>query len=130
MRRRIFVPAAALALVLLGAPSAIAPSAASTGSAGSAPSLVGYWKFDEGAGTTAADSSGHGHPLTLQGGASWTTGVIGPHALALTPQQDAAAATPVIDTSQSFTVSAWVNLASTTGYQTFVSEDGTQVSGF
>ncbi len=130
MRRRIFAPALALALVFLGAPSAIAPSAASTGAGGSAPNLVGYWNFDEGAGTTAADSSGHGHPLTLQGGASWTTGIVGPHALAVTPQQDAASSAPVIDTSQSFTVSAWVNLASTTGFQTFVSEDGTQVSGF
>ncbi len=37
---------------------------------------------------------------------------------------------PVIDTSGSFTVSAWVNLANTNGYQTFVSGDGSQVSGF
>jgi alpha-L-arabinofuranosidase len=128
MRRRIFAPAFALMLLVLWVPSAVTHSAASTGSA--APRLIGHWNFDEGTGTTAADSSGGGHPLTLQGGASWATGVVGPHALAVTPQQDAASAGPVIDTSKSFTVSAWVNLASTTGYQTFVSEDGTQVSGF
>jgi alpha-L-arabinofuranosidase len=126
MRRRILAPALALALVLLGAQSAIAVSA----STASAATLLGHWTFDEGTGTTAADSSGAGHPLTLQGGASWTTGVVGPHALAVTPQQDAASAAPIIDTSTSFTVSAWVNLASTSGFQTFVSEDGTQVSGF
>ena len=31
---------------------------------------------------------------------------------------------PVIDTTQSFTVSAWVDLDNTNGYQTFVSQDG------
>lgn len=135
MRRRIFAPAFALTLLLIWMPSAITHSAASTGSAGStspagsAPDLVGQWNFDEGSGTTAADSSGGGHPLTLQGGASWTTGVEG-SALAVTPQQAAVSAAPVIDTSKSFTVSAWVNLANTNGYQTFVSEDGTQVAGF
>jgi Concanavalin A-like lectin/glucanases superfamily/PKD domain/Secretion system C-terminal sorting domain/Bacterial Ig domain len=32
--------------------------------------LVGYWKFDEGAGTTTADASGHGNTLTLNS-AGW-----------------------------------------------------------
>lgn len=126
MRRRFLAPALVLTLVFFGAQSAPAHSAASAPAA----SLIGHWAFDEGRGTTAADSSGGGHPLTLQGGASWATGVVGPSALAVTPQQDAASSGPVIDTSQSFTVSAWVKLASTAGYQTFVSEDGTQVSGF
>ena len=31
------------------------------------PRLVGWWKFDEGAGTVAADSSGNGHTGTLSG---------------------------------------------------------------
>jgi len=35
--------------------------------------LVGYWKFDEGSGTTASDSSGKGHDGTLENGVSWTT---------------------------------------------------------
>jgi hypothetical protein len=57
--------------------------------------------------------------------------VLGPRALSVNGgQQYAAAAGPVIDTTQSFTVSAWVNLNSTGGYQTFVSQDGSQVSGF
>jgi hypothetical protein len=33
--------------------------------------------FDEGSGTTAADSSGNGHTATLAGGASWTAGHLG-----------------------------------------------------
>ncbi|MCU0913136.1 MAG: PA14 domain-containing protein [Planctomycetes bacterium] len=34
---------------------------------------VGWWRFDEGAGDTAADSSGKGHPGTIQG-ATWVDG--------------------------------------------------------
>lgn len=127
MSRRILAAAAALPLLLLGLGASAATAA--PGAPGSTASLIGYWKFDEGSGTTAADSSGGGHPLTLQGGASWATGVSG-SALAVTPQQDAASSGPVIDTSKSFTVSAWVNLSNLNGYQTFVSEDGSQVSGF
>ncbi|HEX3977536.1 MAG TPA: LamG-like jellyroll fold domain-containing protein [Solirubrobacteraceae bacterium] len=100
--------------------------------AAAAPTLTGHWTFDEGSGTTAADSSGANDPLTLANGASWGPGVVGPHSLAVsTPsQQYAQTARPVIDTTQSFTVSAWVYLTSTSGYQTFVSQDGTQISGF
>jgi len=35
--------------------------------------LVGHWKFDEGFGTTAADSTSTGNDVTLQSGASWAT---------------------------------------------------------
>ena len=100
--------------------------------AAAAPTLTGHWTFDEGTGTTAADSSGNNDPLTLEDGASWGPGIVGPHSLAVsTPsQQYAQSAGPVIDTTQSFTVSAWVYLTSTSGYQTFVSQDGTQISGF
>ena len=94
------------------------------------PSLIGYWKFDEGTGTTAADSSGNGNTLALQGGAGWAPGLVGPSALAVTPEQDAASSGPILDTSNSFTVSAWVNLANTNGFQTIVSEDGSQVAAF
>src|SRR3989338_5343069 len=39
--------------------------------------LVGYWTFDEGAGTTANDSSGNNNTGTLTNGPTWTTGKIG-----------------------------------------------------
>ena len=41
--------------------------------------LVGYWKFDEGTGTTALDSSGNNNTGTWQGtlGSQWTTGKVG-----------------------------------------------------
>lgn len=34
--------------------------------------LVGHWKFDEGSGTTAADSSGNNNTGTLINGPTWT----------------------------------------------------------
>src|SRR5215212_6122298 len=40
-------------------------------------SLVGHWKFDEGSGTTAADSSGNGTTGMLINSPAWTTGVVG-----------------------------------------------------
>ncbi|HEX3443094.1 MAG TPA: hypothetical protein VHS80_00135 [Chthoniobacterales bacterium] len=85
---------------------------------------VTYLPFDEGTGTHAADVVGD-HPATLLGGAAWTTGIVGPHALSLpgTPGSYGDIASPVLDTTKSFTVAAWVKLNNTNGYQTFVSGD-------
>jgi hypothetical protein len=38
------------------------------------PDLVGWWRLDEGVGTTASDSSGQGNHGTLQGNPQWVTG--------------------------------------------------------
>jgi hypothetical protein len=39
--------------------------------------LIGLWKFDEGSGLIANDSSGNGHHGTLVGDPTWTGGKIG-----------------------------------------------------
>ena len=39
--------------------------------------LVGWWKFDQGSGTVAYDSSGNGNDGSLTGGPTWATGKIG-----------------------------------------------------
>ncbi len=90
------------------------------------------YSFDDGTGTTAADVSGHGNTLTLGSGASWTTGHIGSNAIAFngTATGNATYAGPVVNTAQSFSISAWVNLNSLSTTQTFVSIDGTNTSGF
>lgn len=105
--------------------------AASAGQAQSG-SPAAYLTFDEGSGDTAADSSGSGHAATLLGAAGWTTGKVGPFALAVPGASGSYAEIPgaVVDTTQSFTVAAWVALASSTGYQTFVSQDGPVQSAF
>jgi hypothetical protein len=51
-------------------PQATAKSTSGTG-------LVGWWKFDEGTGTRAGDSSGRGNTGTLVGSPTWTTGKLG-----------------------------------------------------
>jgi hypothetical protein len=50
---------------------------ASPDAAAPIPGLIAHWKFDEGTGLTAFDSSGFGHDAMLQGGAAWGGGVLG-----------------------------------------------------
>ncbi len=53
-------------------PYVLALSVALTGT--TKAELVGWWRFDEGAGTTAADSSGNGNDGTLNGDPQWVVG--------------------------------------------------------
>ncbi len=48
-----------------------------TNTANADPGLVGWWRLDEGSGTTAYDSSGNGRHGTLLGNPQWVTGKIG-----------------------------------------------------
>ncbi len=82
--------------------------------------------FDEGAGAVARDSAGGGHDAKLNGGAEWTSGIVGQRALSLSGANGTYAEVEgvVLDTTQSYSVSAWVKLNNTDGYQTFISEDG------
>ncbi len=90
----------------------------------------GLWSFDEGSGTTATDASGLGHALTLSGGAGWTAGVHGGALSLAEPGQVAKAAGAVLDTTGSYTVSAWLSsrLPGQTG--TAVSQPGPDGSSF
>ncbi|MFD8351916.1 LamG-like jellyroll fold domain-containing protein [Streptomyces coelicoflavus] len=84
----------------------------------------GSWSLDEGAGTTAKDSGPNAKPLTLTGGTTWTGGVSG-SALKFDGQGQAAETDgPVLDTTGSYSVSAWVTLDALPGnYATAVSQD-------
>lgn len=94
------------------------------------PAAAAHWTFDEGSGSSAADSSGNAHTVALQGAAAWGTGKIGAHSLSLTAGGNASATGPALDTSEAFSVAAWVNLSQLGGYQTAVSIDGQVVSAF
>jgi hypothetical protein len=81
------------------------------------PNLVGWWKLDEGSGTTAADSSGNGNEGTLNGDPQWVTGILG-SALEFDGVDDyvdiGLGAGGYFSTLNSgFTVAAWINRAST-----------------
>lgn len=61
-----------------GASTLTTPSSAIIASlTGISGGLAGYWKFDEGFGSTAADSSGNGDTGTLINSPTWTAGKIG-----------------------------------------------------
>jgi hypothetical protein len=97
------------------------------------PSPDGDWKFDEGSGSTAHDSSGNNYTGTLQGNTSWAKGKIGPYALSLDGSSgtDVDIPYPVVDTTQSYTFAAWVLLKDNSSghFYTAVSIDGNQMSG-
>lgn len=95
-------------------------------------SYGGHWRFDEGSGAAASDSTGHLNNGTLQAGAGWTSGQLGSGALALTGASNSWVDIPTtaIDTSASYTVSAWVQPSNLTGNQTYASIDGANISPF
>ncbi|MFJ3710924.1 LamG domain-containing protein [Streptomyces sp. NPDC090053] len=91
---------------------------------------TGGWSFDEGSGSTAADSAGS-HPATLVGGASWSSHARLGKALDLDGTQGyASAAGAGPDTSRSFTVSAWARPTGLTHDAVAVSEAGADGSAF
>lgn len=71
--------------------------------------LVGYWKFDEGSGTIANDSSIYGNHGTLLNGSGWADGITGT-ALNLdgTDDQVMVPDASSLDIAGSFTISAWI----------------------
>jgi hypothetical protein len=83
-------------------------------SASFASNLVAYWKFDEGTGTTTADSSGNGNTGILTNGPMWSAGRIG-NALYFDGTDDivTVADSNSLHLSNAFTLSAWVNPAAT-----------------
>ncbi|MFD0633778.1 LamG-like jellyroll fold domain-containing protein [Catenulispora yoronensis] len=87
------------------------------------------WKLNEGSGTTAADTgSSAAFPATFTGAASASPGRYG--VFGGPSSGYAATAAPAIDTTKSFTVSAWVYLDYATSNQTFVTQRGSQAGGF
>ncbi len=94
------------------------------------PGTTGLWTFGESSGTEAGDSSGHGHTLSLTGGAGWTTSPFGGALAISAPGQSAVAEGPLIDTGRSFTISAWLSYAQAGESGTAVSEPGPDGSSF
>ena len=66
--------------------SRLLPGPGSPDTSGLGKALLGYWRFDEGAGATTADSSGHGIDGALIGAPAWTRGLVG-RAVRLTGSQ-------------------------------------------
>lgn len=80
------------------------------------PPPLAYWKFDEGSGTTAADSSGNGKNGTLTNGATWDVGKIG-KAVKLNYDSDLnqTVSIPSLTHNYAFTKMAWIKPVTITG---------------
>ena len=75
-----------------------------------AENLIGWWKLDDGTGTTATDSAGS-NDGALSGGPTWTTGRVGTYALTF-DGEDSLVTIPydaAWNFAGDFTVTAWVN---------------------
>lgn len=83
-----------------------APQAADSGPSG----LVAHWKFDEGSGSTTADSSGNGNTGTISG-ATWTTSGKYDDALDFDGTNDRVNVSDddSLDLTTGLTIAAWVN---------------------
>jgi len=82
-----------------------------------ASSLVGWWKFDEGSGSTAADSSGQSNDGVITG-AVWVAGKSG-NALDFNDTGAEVVTIPdssSLDLTTQLTFSAWVNMNTATSY--------------
>ena len=130
--RPVVVRIATIVLALGALLGGVLGTVATSQAAVTLPALAGHWPMLEGSGTSTADTSGNGNLAYLGTGASWSTGPGGAPAIALngTSAGIVPVFKPVVNTSQSFTVSAWVKFNNNVGNQTFVSIDGTNLSGF
>jgi hypothetical protein len=108
-----------LAIVVSAVIGAPATAAASAG-------LVGYWNFDEGQGTLAADSSGFGNNATLEGNAAWVPGHSG---FALSFDGSGLGRVQVPDSSSlepssGVTVESWIKSAGSPGVYRYIVAKG------
>ena len=71
--------------------------------------LVGWWTFNDGSGTTAADSSGNGYTATLVNGVSWVAGKIGGAISANGVNQYVTVPAINLSGTSTVTVAMWVN---------------------
>jgi YD repeat-containing protein len=112
-------------LLILAIPALVVASTAARSPGAKGP--AGWWTLTQSSGTTVPDSSGHGNVATASG-VTWTssgakfTGGAG---------QKITTSGPVVDTTSSFSVSAWVNLTAITGNdEEVMTQDAGSVAGF
>jgi len=78
--------------------------------------LVAHWRFDEGSGTLASDTSGNGNDGVLEGDAKWVAGQLG-GAIEFNGSSARVVAPNIPLDSRSFTLTMWVNAVLYTGEQ-------------
>ncbi|TDQ53341.1 LamG domain-containing protein [Actinorugispora endophytica] len=108
---------------------------------------VAHFTFDEGTGTTAADSRQDGRAATATAGVDWIRGRVGAvednaprlegtavHTHGYVPADPAwdeiTVPGPVVDTGETFSVAAWVKMDDKNAHHTAIGQDGAQQSPF
>ncbi|GKQ33691.1 LamG-like jellyroll fold domain-containing protein [Streptomyces sp. A012304] len=91
---------------------------------------AGWWKLNQTSGRSVTDSSGTGNTATAGAGVTWADDAA-KFAGSTTGTGDVIATNgPVLDTTASYTVSAWVNLTDASTFRTFVAQGGTNRASF
>jgi RHS repeat-associated protein len=91
---------------------------------------AGWWKLDQASGRSITDASGTGNTATAGPGVTWSDGAAKFSGDTAGKGDIVATNGPVLDTSASYTASAWVNLSDTSTYRTFVAQGGTARASF
>lgn len=92
---------------------------------------AGHWKFREATGLTGADASGRGNTVTLSPGSGWISGPAHGGVWLNGSNQAGETTGPIIDTSASYSVSAWAYAENgITGNRSIVAQDGVYDSSF
>jgi hypothetical protein len=91
--------------------------------------FLALWSFEAMADNQVLASGGVVLPLKVEGG-TLAEGPTGNYLQLTTPQSSATASAPVVDSSRSFSISVWVRLDQLDTWETFVSQDGQNVSSF
>jgi len=99
--KRISFTTLLLATMMLGMPAAFAHADITS-------NLTAWWKFDEGSGSTAVDSSGSGKNGNETNSPSYVAGKIGAHALSFNGSTSYVDIPSLTVTYSAFTVSAWI----------------------
>lgn len=88
---------------------------------------VGWWNLTQSTGNTVTDASGTGNTAYTNTGVTWTGSGASFNG---SSAQQISTNGPVLNTATSYSVSAWVNLASTASYYTAVSQGGANMGAF
>ncbi|MEU9450634.1 LamG-like jellyroll fold domain-containing protein [Streptomyces sp. NPDC048277] len=91
---------------------------------------AGWWKLNQTTGRSVTDSSGTGNTATAGSGVTWSDDAAQFSGDTSGSGDIIATNGPVLDTTASYTVSAWVKLHDTSTFRTFVAQGGTNRASF
>ena len=101
-----------------------------TNAASHVPSRRGNWPLDETSGASGHDTSAFGNDVTVTGGYSWLPGHVGGAVHFDGVTGSGTTSGPIVNTANSYTVSAWVKPDDLNGTYTVLSQPGSHAQNF